>query len=38
MNSGLQELDETDRRLELLAESGLIEPARLDELRAETND
>jgi four helix bundle protein len=38
MNSGLQELDETDWWLELLAESGLIKPSRLDELRAETNE
>jgi len=37
MNGGLQELDETDWWLELLAESGLIAASRLVELRDETN-
>jgi four helix bundle protein len=37
MNGGLQELDETDWWLELLAESGIVKPPRLTELRDETN-
>ena len=37
MNGGLQELDETHWWLELLAESDLINPSRLTELRDETN-
>jgi four helix bundle protein len=37
MNGGLQELDETDWWLELLADSGLLKPSRLDELRDETD-
>jgi hypothetical protein len=37
MNGGLQELDETAWWLELLAESGIVKPERLTELRDETN-
>lgn len=36
MNGGLQELDETDWWLELLAETGFVKSARLEELRDET--
>ena len=38
MESGLQELDETDYWLELLAEGGLVVPKRLVDLRTETNE
>jgi four helix bundle protein len=38
MESGLQELEETNYWLELLCESGLIPARRLDPLRAEANE
>jgi four helix bundle protein len=38
MESGLQELDETDYWLELLAEGGLVVPKRLVDLRTETDE
>lgn len=38
LNGGLQELEETGYWLELLAESGLVKPERLDDLMNETNE
>lgn len=38
MEGGLQELDETDYWLELLADSGIVPESRLADLRAETNE
>jgi len=38
MEGGLQELDETDYWLELLADSEIMPESRLTELRAETNE
>jgi four helix bundle protein len=38
MESGLQELDETDYWLELLGDSEIIAPARLADLRTEVNE
>jgi four helix bundle protein len=38
MESCLQELDETDYWLELLADSGIIAPKRLVDLRQESNE
>ncbi len=38
LNGGLQELEETGYWLELLAESGLVKPERLDDLLNETNE
>lgn len=38
MEGGLQELDETDYWLELLADSGIVPESRLADLRTETNE
>lgn len=38
MEGGLQELDETDYWLELLGDSGIVAPIRLEDLRTETNE
>jgi len=38
MEGGLQELDETAYWLELLAESGVVSPSQLVDLRAETDE
>jgi four helix bundle protein len=38
MEGGLQELDETAYWLELLAESGIVSPKRLDDLHHETDE
>jgi four helix bundle protein len=38
MEGALQELDETTYWLELLAESGIVKPTRLDELHRETDE
>jgi len=38
MESALQELDETVYWLELLAESGIIAPEKLETLRKETDE
>jgi four helix bundle protein len=38
IESGLQELEETGYWLELLAESNIVPPAKLDNLRSETNE
>lgn len=38
IEGGLQELDESDYWLELLAEGGIVEPETVRELREETNE